>query len=92
MLMLVQIDISEAEMGAFEDYETRVLALLGNHGGKILERLRSIDGKSEVHLLHFSDACALEAFRADPARIALQELWLTSGALSRLTEVRRLNL
>ncbi|WP_062770887.1 hypothetical protein [Sphingopyxis terrae] len=92
MLILVQLDISKAEMDAFDEYETQVLALLGNHGGKILERLRSIDGKSEIHLLHFSDPNALETFRSDPDRTALQELWLKSGASSSLTEVRRLSL
>lgn len=77
-------------MALFEDYEAQVLALLKNHGGVLLERLRSIDGKSEVHLLHFPDAASFEAFRADPARAALQELWSRCGATTSLSEVRRL--
>jgi len=91
MLILVQLDISEAEIALFEDYETQVLALLGKHGGELLERLRSTNEKCEVHLLYFPDADALDAFRADPARAALQELWLKCGASSSLTEVRRLS-
>ncbi len=92
MLILVQLDISEAVLALFDDYESRVLALLEKHGGQVLERLRSTDGKNEVHLLRFPDATASDAFRADPARSALQELWSSSGASSSLMEVRRLNI
>jgi uncharacterized protein (DUF1330 family) len=90
MLILVQIDISQAKMPEFEAYEAQVLALLGNHGATLVERLRSTDGKREVHLLDFPDPESLDAFRADPARAALQDLWLQCGASSSLSEVRRL--
>jgi hypothetical protein len=92
MLILVQLDISNAEMGAFDEYEAEVLPVLGSHGGQVLERLRSIDGKIELHLLDFQGANDLEKFRADPDRAAPQELWLKSGASSSLTEVRRVTL
>lgn len=91
MFILVQLDISRAEMALFDDYEDRVLALLDQHGGILVERLRSTDGRSEVHLLHFADAGGLDTFRADPARMALQDLWSRCGATSILTEVHRLN-
>ncbi|MDE1173358.1 MAG: hypothetical protein PW790_06745 [Parvibaculaceae bacterium] len=91
MFILVQIDISQADIALFDDYEAQVLALVGNHRGTLIERLRSINGKSEVHLLHFPDAKALDAFRGDPARAALQELWLRCGASSSLIEVQRLS-
>lgn len=91
MLILVQIDISQANMSLFEDYETQVLSLLGNHGGVLVERLRSMDGKSEVHLLDFPDNRSFDAFRADPARAALQDLWSSCGALTTVTDVRRLD-
>lgn len=90
MLILVQIDLSSANIRLFDDYETRVLALLEKHHGKLLERLRSTNGQCEFHLLHFPSADALNAFRADPAREALQELWGQSGASSQLNEVERL--
>jgi hypothetical protein len=32
MLILVQLDISEADMALFEAYENQALAILGNHG------------------------------------------------------------
>ncbi|MDO6416814.1 hypothetical protein Q4F19_20695 [Sphingomonas sp. BIUV-7] len=89
MLLLVQLDISQAEMALFDEYEARVLALLGSHGAKLVERLRSTDQATEVHLVHFPDASAFEAYRADPVRVGLQQLWLECGASSTLTEVRR---
>lgn len=91
MLILVQLDISEADIGLFEEYESQALPLLENHGAQLLERLRSMDGKLEVHLLHFPSERALDAFRADPARARLQELWPRCGASISLTEVRRLD-
>jgi uncharacterized protein (DUF1330 family) len=90
MLILVQIDISEADMALFEAYENQALAILGNHGGQLLERVRSTDGKGEIHLLHFPDSSAFDAFCADPARTALQELWFRCRASSTVTEVQRL--
>lgn len=90
MLVLVQLDISEADMKLFEEYETQALGLLRKHGAQLLERLRSADEKQEVHLLQFPDINALDAFRADPARARLQDLWLRCGASTSLTEVRRL--
>lgn len=91
MLILVQIDLSDADIALFDAYETQVLALLGNHGARLIERLRAVDGCSETHLLEFPDADALGAFRADPARAALQDMWLRCGASSTLSEVVRLD-
>ncbi len=91
LLILAQIDISEADLGLFEEYETQVLALLPQYGATLEERLRSTDGRREVHLLHFPDADALDAYRADPARAALQDLWRRCGATSAVTEVTRLS-
>lgn len=90
MLVLVEIDLTDANLSVFDDYESRVLALLERHGARIEERLRSADERSEFHLLHFPDPDALEAFRGDPARAALQDQWLRSGARSGLSEVVRI--
>jgi len=89
MLILVQIDISSADIELFERYESNVLPLLARHRGALIERVRSVDGTSETHLLQFADAASLDAFRADPARASLQELWSSCGALSTSTEVLR---
>ena len=90
MLILVQIDLSAADMALFDAYEARALAMLKDHGAKLLERLRSTDGQQEVHLIEFPDAAALSAFRADPVRLSLQGLWQRCGAQSTLTEATRL--
>ena len=89
MFILVQIDISKADLALLDAYEAQVLPLLAPHGAQLIERLRTVDGNSETHLLHFPDADALDAFRADPARMALQHMWLRCGASSTLTEVVR---
>ena len=87
MLLLVQIDLSQANLVAFESYEEQVLNLLPQHDGKILARLRAIDGQSETHLLEFSDAAAFATFKADPRRERLRTIWETCGASSTVTEV-----
>lgn len=89
MLILVQIDLSQANLTLFDEYEAQVLLLLESHRAKLVERLRSIDGQSEFHLLEFSDIAAFDDFRADPVRISLQDLWQSCGATSVLTEVFR---
>ncbi|AZI36713.1 hypothetical protein NT2_05_02940 [Caenibius tardaugens NBRC 16725] len=91
MLILAQFDLASADMALFELYENQVLGLLAKYGGKVRERVRSTDNGRELHLLEFPDAGALDAFRADPDRAALQPLWLKTGATSSLTEVHRLS-
>ena len=91
MLILVQIDISAADVALYDAYEAKVLALLENYGAKLEPRLRSADGRTEVHLLYFPDVEARNAFRADPARAAVQDMWLQCGASSASTEVVRLS-
>ena len=61
MLVLVQIDLSQAELALFDAYEAEVLPLLGKYGARLEERLRAEDGNSEVHLLYFPDDQALDA-------------------------------
>jgi hypothetical protein len=90
MLILVEIDLSHADLALFDAYEARALGLLAQHGARLEERLRSVDQLRETHLLHFPDNEALEAFRADPARAALQDSWLQCGARSALSEVLRI--
>jgi hypothetical protein len=89
MLLLVQIDLSDADIAVFEAYEDRVLALLGGYGARLDTRLRSKDGSTETHVLEFPDVTAFEGFRADPARLAMQAMWESCGAVSVVTEVDR---
>jgi hypothetical protein len=91
MLLLVQIDLSNADVPLFEVYEKKILGLLGAHGARLEARLRSKDGLTEFHLLEFPDAAALEGFRADPARLGAQDMWKRCGASSAITEVGRID-
>jgi uncharacterized protein (DUF1330 family) len=57
-------------------YEDAVLALLGDHGARVLYRGRRAHGEDaslpfEVHLLWFPDQAAFDAYIADERRAAL---------------------
>jgi uncharacterized protein (DUF1330 family) len=56
------------------EYEDRVLRLLPDHGGRVLQRARtsgSADGPLEVQLLEFPSEAALDAFMHDDRRTRL---------------------
>ena len=89
MLLLVRIELTGSDFVLFDAYEQQVLALLPKHGAQIVERLRAKDGSGETHLLQFPDAAAFKAFRTDPARVKLQDLWRRCGATSTIIEVER---
>jgi hypothetical protein len=91
MLRLVTIDLSEADIGLFVRYESKVLPLLRKHGGRLELRVRATDGRSETHLLYFPDLQAFERFRSDPVRLAAAGEWERSGARSVVLDVERIN-
>jgi len=91
MLLLVHIDLTNANLPQFDAYEETVLALLHDHGAKLMVRLRSTDGLKETHLLEFPDRPAFDAFRANPIRAAAQTAWEQCGATSIVTEVERID-
>ena len=90
MLRLVTIDLSRADLDVFERYETSVLALLPKHGGRLELRVRALDGQAETHLLYFPDEQAFDAYRSDPARLALADDWNRCGARSTVQLVERI--
>lgn len=56
------------------EYEDAVLALLPEHGARVIERVRgdgSGDHPVEVQVLRFPDSVSLEAYMTDPRRTAL---------------------
>lgn len=59
---------------ALAEYEDAVLALVGEHGGEVLQRMRG-DGRDgtplEVQLYKWPSAHAREAYMADPRRTAM---------------------
>lgn len=55
-------------------YEDAVLALLSNHGGRVLHRVvaeAASDGPIEVQILEFDEPGGVDSFMADPRRVAL---------------------
>jgi len=91
MLVLVTIDLSQADLALFDAYEAKVLPLLGRYGARVERRLRATDRSSETHLLFFPDAASLAAYRADPDRLAAADDWGVSGATSVVSEVESLS-
>jgi uncharacterized protein (DUF1330 family) len=80
------------EEAALIDYEDRVLALLPDHGGQVLQRARSEergDGPSEVQILEFPSQAELESYMADERRLTLARA--RDAAIAR-TEVLRVEL
>jgi uncharacterized protein (DUF1330 family) len=62
--------------GALTAYEDKVLALLGDHDGRLLQRARTRPGAGdgspdETQLIEFASQTGYEGFLADPRRAAL---------------------
>jgi uncharacterized protein (DUF1330 family) len=66
----------EGREAAVGDYEDRVLTLLADHGGRVIQRARTTGGDgdgepAEVQILRFPSQGALESFMGDSRRTAL---------------------
>ncbi|GLF95418.1 hypothetical protein [Streptomyces yaizuensis] len=85
-LMLARLP--EGGLGAFEAYESAVLPLLADHGGRLERRLRTVDDRVEAHLVTFPSGRDLAAYRVDPRRSAAAPLLESSGATVELLAVR----
>ena len=70
-----------------QSYEDQILPLLAEHGARIERRLRSEDGRTEIHLLTFPSVQALTRYRSDPRRVRHHELLERSGAQLELHRV-----
>ncbi|MEO6604968.1 MAG: hypothetical protein ABIN55_05090 [Aeromicrobium sp.] len=74
-------------------YEDEVLALLGDHGARLIQRVRRIDdtdGPLEVQIIELPDADALAAFMADPRRVAsadVRDRVIARTEVTRVTQV-----
>lgn len=71
----------------FDEYERRVLPLLGDHGARLTRRLETADRTIEVHLVEFSSPAAFAAYRDDPRRRSHAGLLEASGAAIELLEL-----
>jgi hypothetical protein len=81
-------ELGAAAVGPFDAYERRVLPLLDRHGGRLERRLRTADGRTEVHLLSFPSRAGYDAYRADPDRAALRPLLAGLDLTQRVLEVQ----
>ena len=75
LVLVATLTIIPGRRDAFEAYERQAAAIMARHGGAI-ERAVRIPGdpEREVHVVHFPDAGAFAAYRADPALAALATL------------------
>lgn len=79
--------IPEDGLEAFLAYESTVLPLLPDHGGTLDRRLRSPDGRTEIHVISFATDTGLASYREDPRRTAAANLLTASGATVELLPV-----
>lgn len=57
------------------EYEDRVLGLLPDHGARVEARVRAVEGPpTEIQILEFPSAQALDDFEQDPRRAELSEI------------------
>ncbi|MFC3504185.1 GNAT family N-acetyltransferase [Micromonospora krabiensis] len=68
--LVALVEMPDADAG--QRYEDAVLALLDRHGGRLERRLRTDDGRTEVHVIRFATPTGQESFLADPQRLALR--------------------
>jgi uncharacterized protein (DUF1330 family) len=90
VLILATYDLSRADIALFEQYEAAVLPLLARHGGRLLQRVRSLDSVFELHLIAFDSETGFETYRIDPEREAARDLFERSGVESAITPVMAL--
>ncbi|OIJ63846.1 hypothetical protein [Streptomyces mangrovisoli] len=79
--------LPEGGLGDFDAYESAVLPLLAEYGGRLERRLRTLDEQVEAHLMTFPSDEDLAAYRADPRRAAAAPLLDSSGAAVELLAV-----
>ncbi len=83
-------DLSAADLKLFESYEAAVLPLLDKYGARLESRLRAVNDAAEFHVLFFPSDAAYEQYRADPVRVAAQDVWRACGATVTSFEVAAL--
>jgi uncharacterized protein (DUF1330 family) len=89
--LLVQLWAVPGNEHLLVDYEDQVLRRLPAHAARVVQRVRTRDapdGPLEAHILEFPSDGALDAYMADPERVAMSEL--RDRAIAR-TEVLRVD-
>lgn len=91
MLKLVVLDLAEADISRFEEYEKQVIPRLAIYGARMEMGIRSIDGLTETHILYFPDTSSYDRFISDPVRAALKDDWQKIGAVTSVTDVNKIS-
>ena len=87
LTLVLVVDLPEGGAAACSRYEALVLPLLPRHGGRLERRLRSADGRSEVHVVSFADRAGYQAYLADPERREHRAVLAGAEPQQRLLEV-----
>jgi uncharacterized protein (DUF1330 family) len=78
VIVVAILTVRAAEVDAFERFEREAAAILVRHGARIARTVREapLTGAAfrEIHLLEFPDRAAFDAYRGDPALVALAPL------------------
>jgi hypothetical protein len=87
-VLLVQITrVPLAGVDAFRRFEAAVLPLLPEYEARLERRLRTSDGRFEIHIVSFASREALDRYRNDPRRQEHLHLLHESQAAVELVEV-----
>lgn len=85
--IVVVADVPRDGLAAFQEYERKVLALLGEHGGQVERRLRTADELVEVHVVSFGSREGLGSYLNDHRRLVHRELLAGVDLVQRVLEV-----
>jgi len=91
MHKLVEIDLTNADVALFEEYEKQVISVLHKYGARLESGVRSTNGKTETHILYFPNATSFEGFLSDSVRAELQDDWQRAGAVATVTDVEEIS-
>ncbi|MFI6261915.1 GNAT family N-acetyltransferase [Micromonospora sp. NPDC051006] len=84
--LVALVELPDAETG--QRYEDAVLALLDRHGGRLERRLRTDDGRTEVHVIRFAGRAGQQSFMGDPERLALRATLGDAAPVTRVLTVQ----
>jgi hypothetical protein len=85
--MVALVELAAGEIEAGQRYEDAVLGLLGRHGGRLERRLRTVDSRTEVHMLWFASRAGYDSFLTDPERLAYRASLGDAAPSGRVLEV-----
>ena len=87
LTLVVLADVAREGVAAFQRYEAAVLPLLERHDGRLERRLRTADGRAEVHVVSFGSRAGYDGYLTDPERAGHRALLEGVAVEQRLLEV-----